>query len=125
MGSWDLDSVNGDWMWDEGQFRICGVDPQTFVVTPANVQALLHPEDIDELRKAIAHFAKGARSYEGEFRINRPDGETRWCVGTAAATLDKGGRVVRVSGVTVDITARKRPEERQNLLPPASNHPPT
>ena len=47
-------------MWDEGQFRIFGVDPQTFVVTPANVQALLHPDDIDELRKAIAQFGKGA-----------------------------------------------------------------
>src|SRR3954462_13644685 len=75
MGSWDWDWVNGDWMWDEGQFDIFGVDPQSFVVTPANVQALLHPEDIDELRKAIAQFAKGARSYEAEFRIKRPDGE--------------------------------------------------
>ena len=108
MGSWDWDWVNGDWMWDEGQYQIFGVDPKTFMVTPANVQALLHPDDVDELRKAIAQFAKGGRSYEAEFRINRPDGEVRWCVGTAAATVDKGGRVVRVSGVTVDITERKQ-----------------
>ena len=74
MGSWDWDWVNGDWMWDEGQFHICGVDPQTFEVTPANVQALLHPDDIDELRKAMAQFAKGTTSYEAEFRIIRPDG---------------------------------------------------
>ena len=26
-GSWDWDWVNGDWMWDEGQYRIFGVDP--------------------------------------------------------------------------------------------------
>jgi two-component sensor histidine kinase/CheY-like chemotaxis protein len=122
MGSWDWDWVNGDWMWDEGQFHICGVDPQTFVVTLANVQALLHPDDIDELRKAMAQFAKGAQSYEAEFRIARPDGEIRWCVGTAAATVDKGGRVVRVSGVTVDITERKRAEERQNLLTREVDH---
>src|SRR6267154_1109823 len=122
MGSWDWDWVNGDWMWDEGQFHICGVDPQTFVVTLANVQALLHPDDIDELRKAMAQFAKGAQSYEAEFRINRSDGEVRWCVGTAAATLDKGGRVIRVSGVTVDITERKRAEERQSLLAREVDH---
>ena len=109
-------------MWDEGQFRICGVDPQTFEVTPANVQALLHPDDIDELRKAMAQFAKGARSYEAEFRIVRPDGGICWCVGTAAATVDKGGRVVRVSGVTVDITERKQAEERQNLLAREVDH---
>ena len=122
MGSWDWDWVNGDWMWDDGQYQIFGVDPQTFRVTPASVQALLHPNDIDELRKAMVQFAKGARSHEAEFRINRPDGETRWCVGTAAATLDKDGRVVRVSGVTVDITERKRAEERQNLLTREVDH---
>jgi PAS domain S-box-containing protein len=122
MGSWDWDWVNGDWMWDEGQYQIFGVDPQTFRVTPASVQTLLHPGDVGQLRKAMAKFAKGARSYEAEFRINRPDGEIRWCVGTAAATLDKEGRVVRVSGVTVDITERKRAEERQNLLTREVDH---
>src|SRR6476659_3533837 len=59
MGSWDWDWVNGDWMWDDGQYRIFGVDPQSFVATPASVQELLHPDDVDELRKAIAQFAKG------------------------------------------------------------------
>src|SRR5712671_2621178 len=122
MGSWDWDWVNGDWMWDEGQYRIFGVDPRTFVATPASVQELLHPHDVDELRKAIAQFAKGVTSYEAEFRIVRPDGEVRWCVGTAAATVDKGGRVVRVSGVTVDITERKHAEERQNLLAREVDH---
>jgi two-component sensor histidine kinase/CheY-like chemotaxis protein len=122
MGSWDWDWVNGDWMWDEGQYQILGVDPKTFVVTPSNIQASLHPEDIGELRKALAHFAKGAKSYEAEFRIIRPDGEIRWCVGTAAATIDKAGRVVRVSGVTVDITERKHAEERQKLLAREVDH---
>src|SRR3984885_8404239 len=91
MGSWDWDWINGDWMWDEGQFHIFGVDPQSFVVTPASVQALLHPDDLDELRKAMARFGKGERSYEAEFWVNRPDGEVCWCVGTAAAGAKEGG----------------------------------
>jgi len=122
MGSWDWDWINGDWMWDEGQYRIFGVDPDGFEVTSKNIQALLHPDDVDELRKAIAGFTKGARSYEAEFRINRLDGETRWCVGTAAATIDRSGRVVGISGVTVDITERKRAEERQSLLTREVDH---
>ena len=122
MGSWDWDWVNGDWMWDEGQYQIFGVDPQRFAVTTASVQALLHPDDLDQLRKATAQFGRGRRSYEAEFRVNRPDGETRWCVGSAAATVDKAGRVVRVSGVTVDITERKRAEERQTLLAREVDH---
>jgi two-component sensor histidine kinase/CheY-like chemotaxis protein len=122
MGSWDWDWINGDWMWDEGQFSIFGVDPRSFVVNPGNVQALLHPDDFDRLLDALTQFNKGARSHEAEFRIVRPDGEIRWCVGTAAATVDRSGRVIRVSGVTVDITERKRAEERQMLLTREVDH---
>ena len=122
MGSWDWDWVNGDWMWDAGQYRIFGVAPDSFEVTSENIKALLHPNDVDALRRAIVHFKHGMRSYEGEFRIVRPNGEVCWCASTAAASIDKGGRVVRVSGVTVDITERKRAEERQNLLAREVDH---
>src|SRR5262252_7259172 len=47
MGSWDWNWVDGDWMWDAGQYHIFGVDPDSFKVTSANVQALLHPDDVD------------------------------------------------------------------------------
>lgn len=120
MGSWDW--LNGDWMWDEGQYRIFGVAPQSFEVTSANIQALLHIDDVDALRGIVSAFTEGARSSETEFRIRRPDGEMRWCAATAAATIDDKGRVVRVSGVTVDITERKRAEERQNLLTREVDH---
>ena len=83
---------------------------------------MLHPDDADQFSQAIAAFNTGVHAHEGEFRVSRPDGEVRWCVGTAAATLDSSGRVVRVSGVTVDITERKRAEERQNLLAREVDH---
>src|SRR3954463_15668155 len=122
MGSWDWDWVNGDWMWDEGQYQILGVDPGSIELTPANIQALIHPDDVPELHDAWASFARGEKSYEAEFRVIRPDGEVRWCAGTAAASTDKDGRVIRVSGVTVDITERKQAEERQNLLAREVDH---
>jgi PAS domain S-box-containing protein len=122
MGSWDWDWINGDWMWDEGQYRIFGVDPKTFQLTSENIRKLLHPEDVERLRKAIGHFERSARTYEAEFRIIRQDGEERWCFVSAAASADRGGRVLRVSGVTIDITERKRAEERQNLLAREVDH---
>ena len=122
MGSWDWDWVNGDWMWDEGQYQILGIDPGKFELTPANIQSLLHPDDVQGLHEAWASFARGATSYDAEFRVIRPSGELRWCAATAAASTDTGGRVIRVSGVTVDITERKQAEERQNLLSREVDH---
>src|SRR5207253_4768508 len=37
MGSWEWDPVNGRFVWDDGQYRIFGVDPATFDLTAANV----------------------------------------------------------------------------------------
>jgi PAS domain S-box-containing protein len=122
MGSWDWDWVNGHWTWDAGQYRIFGVDPRDFALTSANIQPLMHPEDLERLRQALANFESGARSHEAEFRIRRPDGEIRWCAGTAVASVDNRGRIMRLCGVTVDITERKRAEERQNLLAREVDH---
>ena len=122
MGSWDWDLTRGECVWDEGQCRIFGVDPNTFTVTAENVRALLHPEDLERLDQVLRRISADAQSYQAEFRVRRPTGEQRWCIGTAAATLDRAGRVARVSGVTVDITERKLTEERQVLLAREVDH---
>jgi len=121
MGSWDWDLTRGDCMWDEGQCRIFGVDQATFKVTPERVKALLEPEDWDRLKQALTNAAS-TRTREDEFRIRRPNGELRWCLGTAAATVDLRGRITRISGVTMDITDRKRAEERQAFLAREVDH---
>jgi two-component sensor histidine kinase/DNA-binding response OmpR family regulator len=116
MGSWDWDAVSGEFSWDEGQFGIFGVDSASFPLTPDNVRALIHPEDWDRLRAALAAVREDGQTFQTEFRVHRPNGELRWCIGAAAASIDAAGRVVGLSGVTVDITDRKSAEERQTLL---------
>src|SRR6202521_4257245 len=122
MGSWDWDMVRGECVWDEGQCRIFGVDPRPFAVTPENVRAVVHPEDLERLEQVLQRISADAQSYQTEFRVRRPNGELRWCIGTAAATVDAGKRVIRVSGVTVDISERKLAEERQGLLAREVDH---
>src|SRR5215218_10362122 len=50
MGSWEWDPVNGRFVWDDGQYRIFGVDAATFDLTADNVRALIHPEDWKHLQ---------------------------------------------------------------------------
>ena len=67
-------------------------------------------------------MTKDGHAHQLEFRVLRPDGQIRWCVGSAAATVDENNQVVRVSGVTFDITERKEAEERQTLLAREVDH---
>jgi DNA-binding response OmpR family regulator len=42
MGSWDWDVVTGDCVWDDGQYRIFGVEPGAFALTFENIRSLIH-----------------------------------------------------------------------------------
>src|SRR5712691_4079336 len=116
MGSWDWDPVNGHFVWDDGQYRIFGVDPKSFALTIENIRALIHPDDWKHLQNAIKPTPQSSPAFQTEFRVLRPDGQLRWCIGTAVASVDATDHVARISGVTVDITERKEAEERQVLL---------
>jgi PAS domain S-box-containing protein len=122
MGSWDWDLVHGDCVWDEGQKQIFGVDSTSFDVTLASVRALIDDDDWKMLRRALRQARQDAGSHQVEFRIRRPDGGVRWCLGTAAASKDEANQVSRISGVTIDITDRKEAEERQLLLAREVDH---
>src|SRR4029079_9474575 len=111
MGSWDWNRVTGARPRDEGQYGICGVNRKHFGVTAENVRALIHPEDWQRLQNSLELLLKDQNPTQNEFRVKRPNGEVRWCIGTAAPSIDDSGRVTRISGVTVDITDRKIAEE--------------
>ena len=122
MGSWDWDLVSKQWGWDEGQHRIFGVDPISFQITIENIRALIHPEDWISLVENARGMSQGARTQQIEFRVVRPNGDVRWCIGTAAASINDAGEVVRINGVTIDITDRKEADERQVLLAREVDH---
>ncbi len=147
MGTWYWDTVNGKGHFDEGQCRIFGVDPERFEATLENVRAVIHPEDWERLAQAWPEVAKDTRefgvsryredwerlaeasldvandtaSFQTEFRVCRSDGELRYCFGAAVAGF-RSGRIVRLSGVTADITDRKEAEKRQSLLAREVDH---
>jgi PAS domain S-box-containing protein len=121
MGSWELDAMSGRFQWDEGQFRIFGVAPDRFEPTRESIHAMLHPDDREKYATAELMLDADGR-YQREFRVVRPNGETRWCFGAGAATRNEQGDVVRLNGVTVDLTEHKRAEERQLLLAREVDH---
>src|SRR6202166_3530829 len=122
MGSWDFDPVTRECKWDEGQHHIFGVERGPFQVTVDNIRAMVHPEDWDRLQAVGRRMAAGERTVQTDFRVVQPGGSVRWCTGTAGASCDGANRLVRVSGVTIDVTERKEAEQRQDLLAREVDH---
>lgn len=121
MGSWEWNVARGSTVWDQGQCEIFGVD-RTFVPTLDSVRPLINQDDFELLERAFRKVSKTANTFQTEFRVRRPNGEVRWCTGTAAASFDEQDRLIWISGVTADITERKRAEERQILLAEEVDH---
>ena len=116
MGSWDWGLGSGQCVWDEGQFRIFGVEPERFDPTFANIRPFIHSEDLAKIEKIVSKAAGPRDTFQIEARIIRPSGQIRWCICAAAMTSDTHGKVQRVSGVTIDITDLKEAEARRTLL---------
>ena len=120
-GPWEVDLATGRIVWDDGPFRIFGVDPTTFEPTVERIEAMMHPDDRAKSSVAALLGSSGPR-FQTEFRVVRPNGEVRWCYGAGIIARDAAGRPTRMNGVTVDITERKRAEERQVLLAREVDH---
>jgi PAS domain S-box-containing protein len=122
MGSWDWDLVEGDCVWDDRQKQIFGVDRAPFEVVLSNIRDLVDHRDWKMLCQLLKRARQNGGCDQVEFRVHRPDGGVRWCLGRAAAVKDANGRISRLRGVTIDITDRKEAEDRQSLLAREVDH---
>ena len=77
--------------------------------------SILHPDDRQRTREAIAACVYGGKVYDIEYRTVSPQGEVRW-VRATGRTYYKEEKPVRFDGTTQDITDRKRVEEERKQL---------
>jgi PAS domain S-box-containing protein len=75
----------------------------------------LHPEDRERTDRAVRHALDPTSEgeYDTEFRtVGIKDGVERWVAARGQALCDATGRAVRFTGTVLDITGRKRAEEK-------------
>lgn len=95
--------------------KILGYDPHA-PFTGTDFLALIHPADRAHFKAHVKRARPDSPSYAVTFRVMRPDGQEMWLEETATAEFDAAGHCVRIKGLTLDITERKRADEHQRLL---------
>ncbi len=108
---YDYDAVT-DRTVRSGAFRdMFGLDAEAIAKTRAGWLDRVHPEDLPRFLAASAAVDDGtADRYEVEYRARHEDGRWVQCWQRAMALRDADGRLLRVIGSVVDITARKTAE---------------
>lgn len=100
-----------------GYEKIWGRTVESLYRNPRSWFEAVHPEDRERMAKVLAEW--GNKEQEEDFRILRPDGTERWVTGRTFLVRDASGKVVRVAGMTHDITDQKSSSEaykKQNEL---------
>jgi PAS domain S-box-containing protein len=84
--------------------------------------ARVHPDDREALQSAIETAAREKNRYLIEHRVILPDGQQRWIASLGRAEDHAHSDSLRVRGVSIDITTRKRDEAEINRQRDALSH---
>ena len=112
IGYWVSESDSGGALhWSTGTHRIFGLEQGTFDGRSESFFAMVHPEDVETVRRASGAAQAGTAPYRLDHRIVWRDGTVRWVHQRAEVQRDPQGRPVRMLGVVQDITDHKEVED--------------
>jgi len=116
MGAWQRDLITGQMTWSPIMEEIYGLEAGQFDGTYGQFISLIHPDDRPLMDAAAEQTIRDRKPFHIEYRIIRPSGEVAWLESRGQLFVSPGGKPERFTGVTVDITVRKRIESMQRFL---------
>ena len=111
LGLWEWHLDSDKVVWNEVMCQIHGVAPGQ---VPRNFAALLdtlHPDDRAGLAARASEVETVEEFVDFEYRVLRPTGDYVWLMVRGKPVRDDRGRVIKMIGGAVDITARKQADE--------------
>jgi PAS domain S-box-containing protein len=111
LGRWDWDLKSGQALWSDRMTQMIGESPLgTAPVTLEWLYRFVHPDDRTLVERCVADCIERGTPLEVEFRLLRRDGSTGWIIARGKTLYDDTGAAVRMVGVNVEVTDRKRAE---------------
>ncbi len=111
MGSWEVDANLGTVLCSDNLYRILGVDYRKCENDLPNIAPNVHPDDVAEAQKRMQGAITDGTPFQHDLRCLSSAG-LRHFHARGFPLRDSEGRVVRVVGVTEDVTDRLNVEER-------------
>jgi PAS domain S-box-containing protein len=116
IGTWDWNLESGKITWDDYNSALFGLKPGEFRGNFDHFRGLVHPDDLESVERALSTVVDSKSDLLMEFRAVRSNGEIRDLFARGKVFFNSKGKPVRMAGVTLDITERKRGEESVRQL---------
>ncbi|MDJ0817088.1 MAG: response regulator, partial [Desulfobacterales bacterium] len=92
--------------WDQRSMDIFGIDEKTFGQNYESWEKLVHPEDLEDIKKKIEDQLISGKSIDIRYRIIRPDGDIRHIWANANIIRNSEGEPEALTGLHFDETER-------------------
>jgi PAS domain S-box-containing protein len=116
VGVWTLDVRTRELNVSPELEELFGLEPGS-MKRYADFRDRVHPDDIVDVEAYRAAQIPKGKNFWQEFRIVHPNGATRWLRANVRVEYDAiTGKPIRIFGNDMDITERKRAEDRQKML---------
>jgi PAS domain S-box-containing protein len=110
-GTWDWNLLTNRVTWDDFMYPLFGLTKADFDGTIESVLPVVHPDDRSKLKQALRDAAETKQDLNIDFRVIDSDGATRYMASRGRVFFDHAGTPVRMTGVSMDVTASKQIEE--------------
>jgi len=111
MGTWEWNVATKDVLWSDEVVAMWGYEPGQFTGTLDEVAARVHPDDLERWRESMRACVEDGIEHHLELRVLWPDGSVRWVEAFGDAERTDDGKALRMMGVVMDVTERKRAEQ--------------
>jgi len=111
VGHWEWIPATGSMYWADEIYNIFGFEPGEFEPNLKLTMEQLHPEDRVQVMEVLTFSIENASPIHVEFRFYRKDGTMAYGEVMADMEVDSSGKVVKISGVFVDITHHRKYQE--------------
>lgn len=104
IGSWEWDILENSITWSNDLYEVFDISPEEFAGDLESYLKIVHPEDLENVRKTIQDAFSNLKPFTINHRILTRDGIIRHIHSRGSVTTDAQDNPLRMTGIAQDVT---------------------
>jgi signal transduction histidine kinase/PAS domain-containing protein len=113
IGDWEYEPNTEQFFFSAEMYKLFELDPAMGRLHISKAMEYFHPDDARDVRTFIQNALETGEGWDHDARMRLPSGRPTWHRGIGKVITDEQGNVIKIHGVTQDITERKRTARRE------------
>lgn len=122
MGTWDWNMLTSEILWSADHNVMYGIPIERRSGTYKEWLQYIHPQDRDNVAEVMQLAIETRKDFAMEMRSLHANGRTIWIAALGRAFYNEQGKAIRMIGVVIDITERKRLENQKEEFIGIASH---